>query len=37
VLIGALLVLYVGWLMLIELDAERFHWSNSQSKSSGRS
>ena len=28
VLIGALLVLYVGWLMLIELDAERFHWSS---------
>jgi len=27
-LIGTLLVLYVGWFVLIELDAERFHWSN---------
>ena len=27
-LIGILLVLYVGWLVLIELDAERFHWSS---------
>jgi protein-S-isoprenylcysteine O-methyltransferase Ste14 len=23
-----LLLLYVGWLVLIELDAERFHWSS---------
>ena len=28
VLIGVLLLLYVGWLVLIELDAERFHWSS---------
>ena len=28
VLIGTLLVLYVGWFVLIELDAERFHWSS---------
>ena len=27
-LIGVLLLLYVGWLVLIELDAERFHWSS---------
>ena len=28
VLIGVLLLLYVGWFVLIELDAERFHWSS---------
>ena len=27
-LICALLVLYIGWLVLIELDVERFHWSS---------
>ena len=33
VLIGALLLLYVGWLVLIELDAERFHWSSVPARS----
>jgi protein-S-isoprenylcysteine O-methyltransferase Ste14 len=28
VLIALLLLLYVGWLVVIELDAERFHWSS---------
>ncbi len=39
VLIGTLLLLYVGWFVLIELDAGRFHWSSVpvQFKSSARS